>query len=604
MTRRALLASAAVPAALGGWTAAASTILLIGLGGLGFWSRFSWSERATAWWRYLPYLHRNAMLDLWIQRSALGGAAVIAAALGGLAYLYISRMMPRARAWSWSRSRAIPRGVSVIHGRARWATAREIRRRFRGPNRAYGGVVVGELDFPRRDWRARVPFDERNPRTWGRGGRARLIIDPLEQRSGHAIVVAGSGSYKTQSYVIPTLFTFHGSMVVLDPKCQLAAQTRHIRERMGHRVITLRPGALGLNVLDSIDINSPLADVQIWNMASNICYEEKKDSETKSSSSDGSAFYRDLAVVVVACVLADMLADPSRPHKSLRAARRFFCLSAEDMGREFERITRSSHSDYARRLASFHISGQASSSDLWISLQATVFRFTRWLLSDSLADMVSGDAFSTSEITNGLTTVYLEIDFPTLKSSPQAARALLGSLMNAMYKRGTAKQRTLFVIDEAKQVGPMEDILTAWGIGRERGIALLPIYLSLGDIYNTWGENAAQSLLASCSWYAFSAIADDKTAELVSKLCGSYTARAYAEGNTLGRSSGQSWIGNASSGQNISMTEVPVPVASKDDLLHEYRSDEQVVVIPGMYAANIGKAIAFRRPEMAAQIRG
>lgn len=58
----------------------------------------------------------------------------------------------------------------------------------------------------------------------------------------HAVMIAGSRSGKGRSAIIPTLLTYEGSVLAIDPKGELASVTaRHRRERLGHRVVVLDP---------------------------------------------------------------------------------------------------------------------------------------------------------------------------------------------------------------------------------------------------------------------------------------------------------------------------------------------------------------------------
>ena len=83
-------------------------------------------------------------------------------------------------------------------------------------------------------------------RTWGRGGSEPLLIDPCRTGSTHALVLAGSGGFKTTSIGIPTLLTWTGSAVVLDPSREIGPMvTAFRRQWLGHSVVTFLISALG-----------------------------------------------------------------------------------------------------------------------------------------------------------------------------------------------------------------------------------------------------------------------------------------------------------------------------------------------------------------------
>ena len=82
----------------------------------------------------------------------------------------------------------------------------------------------------------------------------------------HIVVFAGSGKFKTSSVVVPTLLQWTASTVVLDPDGEVGPMLYAAREQMGHKVAMIDPfhaAAGGFNVLDWIDIKSPLAESDV-----------------------------------------------------------------------------------------------------------------------------------------------------------------------------------------------------------------------------------------------------------------------------------------------------------------------------------------------------
>jgi type IV secretion system protein VirD4 len=64
--------------------------------------------------------------------------------------------------------------------------------------------------------------------------------------STHAPVLAGSGGFKTTSIGLPTLLTWTGSAVVLDPSREIGPMvTAFRRQWLGHSVVTFLFSAIG-----------------------------------------------------------------------------------------------------------------------------------------------------------------------------------------------------------------------------------------------------------------------------------------------------------------------------------------------------------------------
>jgi hypothetical protein len=56
----------------------------------------------------------------------------------------------------------------------------------------FGGLVVGEAYRVDEDKVAAVAFDPANRATWGKGGKAPLLIDPCASGPTHSLIFAGA----------------------------------------------------------------------------------------------------------------------------------------------------------------------------------------------------------------------------------------------------------------------------------------------------------------------------------------------------------------------------------------------------------------------------
>ena len=196
-------------------------------------------------------------------------AGVIVTALLGIAIsVQLLRSMPFfGQGISRSGALARIRARSDNFGHADWLSLKDARRLFPGPDAAHGGLVVGEAYRVDEDRVAKRAFDPADRSTWGQGGKAPLLVDPCRSGSTHALVFAGSGGFKTTSVGVPTLLTWTGAAVVLDPSRELGPMLGDYREQtLGQQVAVLDPadaGACAFNALDWIDIASPLAETNV-----------------------------------------------------------------------------------------------------------------------------------------------------------------------------------------------------------------------------------------------------------------------------------------------------------------------------------------------------
>lgn len=585
---RAVWLGIAVPVVAVAWTVAASSIFLFGTH---LWNAWPWPDRAWAWWVYRSYAG-NSVVALWLYRGALGGFAVIV--LVPAALFYRLRTMPKVAALRWH-PRQVERGSSDNHGHADWMPIAELRRLFPGPDKDHGGIVVGEAYRVDRDTVAAVPFDPRNNKTWGKGGRAPLLIDPCQRGSTHSLIFAGSGGFKTTT-AVTTLLHWTGSVVVLDPSCELAPMLANARREMGHRVVALSPATsgVGLNVLDWIDIEAPLAEMHVHSVVAWVCGEPNRES------GEDSAFFDAWGRQLFACLLADMLWDERLPReqKTLRLLRKAIVQSEKKLKERLGEVHAKSKSPLARDIAGSLMDMKAD--ETFSGIYANAAKLTGWLAIGAFAELVSGTTVRTSDLTDGSLTIFIQIPLDALITTPGAARALVGALLNAVYRaEGDTSGRVLFLLDEAARLGRMSVLQQARDAGRKYGITLQLLYQSVGQLEDAWGQHEKRAWYDSVAWRAYAAVRDEKTARELSDAFGSYGVIAYSEGDNTGRHSGQNLtaIGGRSRGQNTNRHEIRRRLITPDELVQDTRTDE-LFVIAGCRPIRCGRAMYFRRPEI------
>ncbi|MDE2458598.1 MAG: type IV secretory system conjugative DNA transfer family protein, partial [Rhodospirillales bacterium] len=328
------------------FTVLASMIFLIGTGLFWHFRHPFWQ-----WWLYLFEASGDPIVRVWLVISGVPAFAI--PFLAGVIQLVRGR---RVTGWSLRRDHAPTKPVDAPiraptdnHGHARWMTMEEARARFPGPAPEYGGLVVGEAYEVHRDSVASMPFRPKDRTSWGQGGKAPLLIDPCEIGSTHCMMFAGSGGYKTTT-AISTLLTWTGSAIVLDPSVELGPMLRQAREDMGHKVYMLDPRTareVGFNVLDWIDVSSPLAEIDVQAVVEWVC------GDTKQGGDENASFFKNSGKELVTALLAHMLWDERlKPHeKTLRAVRAAIVTPEKELRNVLAHIHKNSQSRLARDLA-------------------------------------------------------------------------------------------------------------------------------------------------------------------------------------------------------------------------------------------------------------
>jgi type IV secretion system protein VirD4 len=574
-----------------GWTIVASLVFLTGSGLIR-----SFSYPLYQWWLYLLFSPPNRIVALWL---GIGAAAATAIMAVFVAALLVGR--PKARsALPWrSQQRAVPapvRGKSDNHGHADWLSIQKAQALFPGPAPGYGGIVVGEAYRVDEDAVAELPFDPGVKATWGKGGKAPLLIDPCRSGPTHSLIFAGAGSFKSTS-AISTLLTWSGSAVVLDPSCELGPMLANALQNMGHRIyqLGLHEG-IGFNVLDWIDIGSPLAATNVLSIVDWVCGDAAPGQDANG------AFFASRGKALVSCLLAHMLWDPALPKEDKTLAQLRIGLSTPEP--ELRKILQSIHERSLSPLARDYAGTLKGLVDETFSgIYANADDTTAWLANPAFASLVSGNTFKSLDLLDGKTSVFLQIPLAALQSTPAIGRTVVGALLNAAYEAdGRISGRILYLLDEVARLGPMKIIETARDAGRKYGITLQLLYQSVGQLEKQWGKDGKRAWYDGVSHRTYAAVQDLDTAKELEETFGNYAVEAISGGSNKGTSGKAFELGSMSRGTSTSSQEISRPLIRRDELMNDCRTDEAFIIVRGAKPLRCGRAIYFRRPEMVARV--
>jgi type IV secretion system protein VirD4 len=556
------------------WTVVASFVFLLGTGLLHDFPHPFWQ-----WWLYALNFDGNPRVVLWLKISGAAGALPPLVMLAAIITRGRQVIGPRLRRPLFGGRVASPLAVTDNHGHAEWMTMERARERFAGVNQEFGGIVVGEAYRVDEDKAASARFDPENPRTWGQGGKSPLLIDACREGPTHSLVVIGSGGFKTTT-AISTLLHWTGSAVVLDPACEIAPMLRDARIAMGHKVYEIEPSStLGFNVLDWIDITSPLFPTNVDSVVSWVC------GDVKPGANKNDDFFDSMGRNVVRCFLAHILfSDMTRQDlKTLRSVRKAISEPTATIRSALQNIYENSECGYARELAGplYGLVNETFSGVIGNAAEQTT-----WLANGAFAGLVSGDvpnmSFKSTELLNGKTTIFLKMPLKVLETTPGISRTIIGALLNAAYEAdGNLSGRILYLLDEAARLGYMKILETARDAGRKYGITMQLLYQSSGQIVDQWGEQGKRSWYEGVSYRCYAAVQDLDTATELENSFGTYGVMASSEGNNTGRSGKALGASNLSRGSNISYHEISRPLIRKAELMHDTRDDEMFVLTRG-----------------------
>lgn len=569
------------------WSALASVAFLWMAGLLDDPHIAAWA-RPYQWWVYARLIGRS-----WIEGAYLGASALAAA----VPFAVAVRLMIARRGGLDMRpfggrrvGRKIVRGASDNHGHAAWASDALAASIFPlRPQPEYGGLIVGELGRVDLGPVARMPFNSRDPKTWGFGGTAPLMYDHCEIRSTHAALVGGSGTFKTWR-LIAAVLGWERSLYCMDPAGEIGDRCKDDLIYRGRKVVTLSAGGSGPNVLDGIDPNDPEAETYVDAILGRLMGPTTGDAKEDK--------FKQWGREILKAFLCHLIWDQTIPAdlKNLRTLRRALEGGDETIRDRLRGIALTSPSEVARSLASTWFDKVKETFDGAL-LNAT--GATAWLAGDAYAGLVSDGAYRMSELPEGNLAVFCQVSQFVLDNNPAVARVLTGCHIDAMIRAdGAVNGRVWFAVDEAVLMGNDKSLVTALNQGRKYGITLWLLYQTVSQIARMWGEQGLEEFFGSLAWVGYTGFASVKSAKEMSERLGTHAVRATSAGKNRGTSGKLLEVGSTSRGSNTSEHEVSRLLAMPYELLSDMRDDETLTVVAGKPVIRHGPALPFRRPEM------
>ncbi|PDT33878.1 Ti-type conjugative transfer system protein TraG [Rhizobium sp. M10] len=507
--------------------------------------------------------------------TTIGAAAVLMSGLFGLRVAVAGNA-----AFAKSEPKRIY-GKRALHGEADWMKLSQAEKLFA----ADGGIVIGERYRVDRDSVAAHAFRADSAETWGAGGKSPLLCFNGSFGSSHGIVFAGSGGFKTTSVTIPTALKWGGALVVLDPSNEVAPMVSKHRGDADRDVFVLDPkrSEIGFNALDWIGQFGGTKEEDIASVASWIM------SDSGAARGVRDDFFRASALQLLTALIADVCLSGHTPEndQTLRQVRKNLSEPEPKLRERLQSIYDNSDSDFVKENVAAFVN---MTPETFSGVYANAVKETHWLSYPNYAALVSGSTFTTQDLGEGKTDIFINVDLKTLETHSGLARVIIGSFLNAIYNRnGQMEGRALFLLDEVARLGYMRILETARDAGRKYGITLLMIYQSIGQMRETYGgRDAASKWFESASWISFAAINDPETAEYISRRCGMTTV----EIDQVSRSSQAKGSSRTRSKQLAAR-----PLIQPHEVLR-MRADEQIVFTAGNAPLRCGRAIWFRREDM------
>ncbi|QEH36474.1 Conjugal transfer protein TraG [Aquisphaera giovannonii] len=312
--------------------------------------------------------------------------------------------------------------------------------------------------------------------------------------------IAPTGSGKGRDLLIPLLLTYPGPLIVVDLKGELSAVTARARLELGQSVHVLDPfGVTGresdrLNPFDLFSLEGSMLEPDAEMIASLL--------------GDGHAskdpFWSDTASGLIAGLIAYVATCPPPEPRNMKALRSL--LYSDDTTYALA-VLLDTKGKAMPSYAYAEISAFLQHADppTRPSVLATARSYLKAMNTDQVSACLGDSTVSLRGVVEGSPqTVYLTIPPEKLRSHRCLLRAWVAVLLTAvMRRREIPDRRTLFVLDEAAQLGTFDPLLTAATLLRGYGVQLVSVWQDLAQMKSLYPQDWSSILNNSAVLLAF-----------------------------------------------------------------------------------------------------
>lgn len=348
-------------------------------------------------------------------------------------------------------------------------------------------------------------------------------LDPiLHTGGGHLMTIAPTGAGKGVSCIIPSLLRFPGPVIVVDPKGENYAVTAARRRALGQRVVVLDPmGITGapeggsLNPLDLVDADDAQSIDDSAALAALLSGGLEKNDPSN-------VFWYQRGDQLLTAVMQFVAVSRPPEHRNLFEVRRILNLPTEDFLKLARtEMARCPDSDVQQTAGMVSNPAEETVGSILAMSQNSVGFLRGELLHESTAT----SSFELADITAGEPlSIFIVIPPDKLESHRNLLRVWIGALMSAlMRRRAPVPHPTLLVLDEAAQLGPLDQLRQAVTLMRGYGLQTWSFWQDVSQLRNLYPRDW-ETMYNNCRVHQAFGFTTLKSAEATCDLLGFYDA--------------------------------------------------------------------------------
>lgn len=306
---------------------------------------------------------------------------------------------------------------------------------------------------------------------------------------GHLMTVAPTGAGKGVGLIIPVLLTYPGSVIVTDIKGENYQVTARYRRALGQQVVVLDPFGLvtarekgdRLNPFDLFRVPGadPESDAEMLAAQLAVGHEFSSD-----------RYWEDTGRGLVAGLVADVATSSPPEKRNLCTLREMLYDDELDYNLAAALDTRKrSMSPLARDEFVAYLAAPSDKTRPCIRTTATTF--VKCLGSTAVARCLERSTFDLCDLLNNRPmTIYLVLPPEKLLSHRALLRLWVVTLLTVVMRRSRLpKQRTLFLLDEAAQLGALDLLPQAVSLLRGYGLQVWTFWQDLSQLMKLYPHN-------------------------------------------------------------------------------------------------------------------
>ena len=307
----------------------------------------------------------------------------------------------------------------------------------------------------------------------------------------HLLSFGGTGAGKSTSLVIPNLASLYRSMVVIDPKGELAAITARRRAQMG-KVIVINPFGVWSKKLPRLESAGWNPLLQLQPDSADFPSDARKIAQAMGtggkSDHKGEFFESSQENLLTAFIMWERLISP-RP--SLRNVRKMLASPMEQLLMDFDLMAKSPISGLSiigSRLKT-RLSDKNSQSTSIQDVIETALKNMSFLDDDRIDDdMTRGGAIDFATFHQEITTVFLVLPVDQIQEQAKWLRMFVKIAMSQLVRSPPDVAElppVLFMLDEFGNLGRLPDVLNMLNIGRAQRLQLWMFLQNIDQIKKT-----------------------------------------------------------------------------------------------------------------------